>query len=175
VTNLAPHPEKCIFIGYTEEYKAWRFWSPTQQAFTYPETSSGQRIISTILSGLHHQHPIIQCLLQSLLCLQLCLMLRMSQNRIEHLCHVEVKLARHVLSSLVITQLHQSFASVPLCMCLELLEGHKGITLLLEKTYPSVSGVVINEEDPVAKARGSWSVQRAMDIDGQAQEVGCCK
>jgi len=68
------------------------------------------------------------------------------------------------ISSLVIMQLHQSLASEPLHICLELLEGHKGITLPFEKMYPSVSGVVINEGDLVTKARGSWSVQRAMDV-----------
>jgi hypothetical protein len=31
LNNLAPHSLKCIFIGYGDEYKAWRFWSPSQK------------------------------------------------------------------------------------------------------------------------------------------------
>ena len=26
--KLAPHSQKCVFVGYETEYKAWRFWNP---------------------------------------------------------------------------------------------------------------------------------------------------
>jgi hypothetical protein len=87
--------------------------------------------------------------------------------------HEEVKLGRHIFASLVITQLHESLAGVLLCICLELLEGSKCITLVLEQAYPSISGVVIDEQDPVLVARGCSGMQRAMEIGvHKFQELG---
>jgi hypothetical protein len=78
--------------------------------------------------------------------------------------HEEIKLGGHVFTSLVITQLHESPASVLLCICFELLESIKCITLLLEQAYPPIPGVVINEQYPVLVARGCSGMQRAMEI-----------
>ena len=60
-----------------------------------------------------------------------------------------VKLARHVLTPLVIPQLLDPFAGEELSLSLELLVGKEGITLLVKEVDAMVSREVVNEEGPV--------------------------
>ena len=69
-SQLQSHTEKCIFIGYPVDYKAWRFWNPVTQKEVISNTAefderyfpgNSKNVIDWPLSPLHSetsQHPV---------------------------------------------------------------------------------------------------------------------
>jgi hypothetical protein len=46
--SLAPHMEKCIFLGYPDGYKGWKFYNPTTKKVIISEVQSLMSTISLV-------------------------------------------------------------------------------------------------------------------------------
>ena len=79
----------------------------------------------------------------------------------------------HVLSTLVISEPLDGAVQLVLCICLESLEGLKGITLLVQGDDCEELAEVINEGDPVLEAFSCAHWKRAMQVRvDQLKQVG---
>ena len=80
------------------------------------------------------------------------------------LCKQLIKLSAHVLSSLVIMQCQDACMQMRLCQCFVSFERIQDLTLVLEQIDHPESGVVINEEHPVAMPFRCLHRERPFDI-----------